>query len=195
MANSTVADLKVSRSAITGAIFWAPAGTALPTDATTALPAAFRNLGHVGDGGISPARDVSTDDVNDMNGDRLLVLQTGYSKSYSAPMLAVLNEDLNSAIFGDANVTVAPATAEHGRTISVVDTGTVADQGVLVIELRNGNAGRERRVAAVAQVTAAEEGDLVGTAVQTFTLTWSVYKDDEGVYERKYVDDGVTAGV
>jgi hypothetical protein len=192
MANSTVANIEVSQGAVTGAIFWAPPGTALPTDATTALAAAFKNLGYVGADGITPARDVSTDNVTDMNGANLRTIQTDFSKSYSAPMLEVRNEDLARSVFGTANVTITAATTTAGRRIAVVDKGRVADKGVMVIETFDGLA-KQRRVLPIAQPTSVEEGALVGTAVQQFTLTWSCYPDSTGAYEYKYDDDGVFA--
>lgn len=36
-----------------GAVFRAPIGTAIPTDATTALAVAFKNLGYISEDGIS----------------------------------------------------------------------------------------------------------------------------------------------
>lgn len=191
MANNTVAEIAVSRSAVTGAIFWAPEGTALPTDATTVLAGAYQNLGYVGADGITPARDVTTDPVTDMNGDEILQLQTGFSKAYSAPMLQTRNEYLNNAIFGDENVTVTPADATRGKRLTVLDKGVVSPRGVMVIELGDGGTGKERRVCPVARIITAEEGALVGTAVQTFTLTYSLSKDSSGVYDYKYYDDGV----
>lgn len=192
MANSSVAEMQVSQGAVTGAIFWAPlAGTTIPTDATTALHANFQNLGYVGSDGITPARDVSTDNVTDMNGATLRTVQTDFSKSYSAQLLQTRNQYLNESIFGSANVTVTAADATRGKRITVLDKGRVADQGVLVIETYDGVA-RQRRVEPVAQVTAVDEGALVGNAVQQFGVTWSCYPDSSGVYEYRYDDNGVT---
>lgn len=192
MANSTVAEIQVSQGAIAGAIFWAPktATVTLPTDATATLDTDFQNLGYIGEDGITPAREVSTEDVKDMNGANLRTVQTDFSKSYAAPMLQVRNVYLNNAIFGEANVTETPADGTHGKRIEVHDQGRVADRGYLVIETYDGTA-RDRRVIAEAQITAVEEGPLVGTAVQQFTLTYSAYPDSNGDYEVRYSDDGL----
>lgn len=190
MANSTVAEIEVSQGAVTGAIFWAPAGTALPTDATTALASGFKNLGYVGSDGITPSRDVSTDNITDMNGATLRTVQTDFAKTYSAPMLQVRNVDLLQSVFGASNVTVTAATSTAGRRVAVVDRGRVADRGVMVIETFDG-LGKQRRVLPSAQPTSVEEGALVGTTVQQFTLTWSTYPDGSGAYEYRYDDDGV----
>jgi hypothetical protein len=49
--------------AVTGEISVAPTGTALPTDTTTALNAAFKGLGYVSDDGITENVDRSIDDL------------------------------------------------------------------------------------------------------------------------------------
>jgi hypothetical protein len=190
MANSTVAEIQVSQGAVTGAIFWAPLGTPVPTDATTALNAAFHNLGYVSSDGIQPARDISTDNVTDMNGATLRTVQTDFSSAFTATMMQTLNEYLNEAIFGAANVTVTAADATHGKRIAVLDKGRVADQGAMVIETYDG-VKRHRRTAEVAQITAVEEGALVGNQIQTFTLTYSIYPGGGGTYSARYNDDGV----
>lgn len=52
-----------ARVAITGAISVAPTGTAAPTDASTALPAAWKDLGYVTEDGVTETRDRSTDTI------------------------------------------------------------------------------------------------------------------------------------
>lgn len=49
--------------AVTGEIFVAPTGTALPTDTSTALNAAFKGLGYVSDDGITENVERSIDDL------------------------------------------------------------------------------------------------------------------------------------
>lgn len=51
------------RVGITGALYKAPLGSTAPTDATTALDAAFQNLGYVSDDGISENWEDSVDDI------------------------------------------------------------------------------------------------------------------------------------
>lgn len=190
MANSTVAEIQVSQAVVAGALFSAPSGTTLPTNATTALAGTFLNLGYVGEDGVKPARDVSVDEVKDMNGSVLRRVQTEFSKQFEATMLQVTNEDLNNLIFGDVNVTVTAAGGGASRKIAILDKGEVSGLGVIVVETRDGLA-RDRRVFPVAQVTSMEEGPLVGNAVQSYTLTVSAYPDSSGNFEYHYNDDGV----
>jgi hypothetical protein len=165
MANSTVSEIQVSQSTIAGAVFRAPSGSTLPSNATTALNAAFKNLGHIGQEGITWAREVATEDVKDMN------------------------EDLLNAIFGDANVTVTAATVSSGRIVTFSDKGRVSEQAPIVIETVDGDSVK-RTLVPVCQVTQVEEGPWVGSAVQQFTVTFSAYPDSSGNYSTTWDDDG-----
>lgn len=51
------------RVAVTGAVSVAVSGSTAPTDASTALAVAFKDLGYVSEDGVSEARDRSTTDI------------------------------------------------------------------------------------------------------------------------------------
>ena len=59
-----------------GYIFVAPAGTALPTDYSTALPSAFKCLGFISEDGYVETVDSDSEDLTDMNGDLMDSPQT-----------------------------------------------------------------------------------------------------------------------
>lgn len=190
MAVPTVAEITASRGVATGALAFAPLLTALPTNATTALAGTYKALGYIGAGGIIPARAISTDPVKDMNGDTVYTLQTEFTRTYQAELLQTTNVDVKKAIFGDANVVVTPATVSTGTIIAVQDKGQQALHGVLVATTYDG-LKTHRECASDAQITEVEIGPLVGTAVRSYTVTWTVYKDSSGVFVYEYDDDGV----
>lgn len=190
MANPTNTEISVSKAGATGMLTGAPIGTALPTDATTTLAAAFKGYGYVGEDGTTPTRDISTDPVRDSNGDQVYTLQTDFTRTYAAPLLQYDNVDIKKQIFGDANVVVTPATATKGTIIAVQDKGQQASHQVLVVTTFSG-AKSHREVAADAQITSVEIGALTGTGIRQYTVTWTVYKDSAGVFVYEYDDDGV----
>lgn len=190
MAAPSSAGIPINRQGAAGALSWAPLGTTAPTSASATLNVAFKALGHIGEDGITGGRDVSTDDVRNMNGEIVRTLQTDFSRTYVAELLQSKDVDVKNLVFGSANVTTTPANTTHGLQITAVDRGEVGSHGVLVADTFDGLA-HHREVALDAQPTSIEFGPLVGTGVRSYTVTWSVYAVN-GVFVTEYDDDGVT---
>lgn len=113
-----------------GVVFWAPSGSTLPTDATTALDAAFLNVGYISDDGIENAPKLDTSEIKEMGGTTVLTKVTGYSETYKFTMLEVLGANANKLTYGAGAVT-----ANTDGTVKSVIHAIPQDAGVLVIEL------------------------------------------------------------
>ena len=61
MAAPSITNVAAAKPSAQGGVYYAPLGTALPTDATTALAATYVPLGYVSEDGISPSREMSSD--------------------------------------------------------------------------------------------------------------------------------------
>ena len=66
---STVGNVSVGKPKTSGAIFRAPLGTTLPTDATSALDNAFVELGYVSDDGVVNANTPESEKSKAWGGD------------------------------------------------------------------------------------------------------------------------------
>ena len=71
----------------TGCLYYAPAGTALPTDATTALPATYTCVGYLSEDGVTNATDTDTTDINEMGGIKVLSEISGYGETWQFNMI------------------------------------------------------------------------------------------------------------
>lgn len=193
MANPNINEIAESRGVATGALSWAPLGTALPTDAVTALAAAYKGLGYIGPAGILHPREIGFEDQKDMNGDTIYTMQNDFGRTYQAELLQNENVDIKKMIFGSANVVETAANATHGKQITVSDKGIPAERGVLVADVFSG-IKKHREVVAIAQPTTVEQGPMVGTAVRSYTVTWRVFKNPAtNIWVLEYDDDGVTS--
>ena len=96
MAASTVNDstmVSLGKFKVGGYAYWAPAGTALPTDASTALPSAFKLLGYLSEDGLTITTDTDTTEVKDANGQTVMKVIASYAESYQFSMLEVLRDE------------------------------------------------------------------------------------------------------
>ena len=98
------ANVSLGRSKATGLLWWAPSGTKLPTDATTALPDAYRTPGYTSEDGVTNSVDTDTTSVNDMNGTQVLNEITSYSETFQLSLLET-NADAMKLRYGTDAVT------------------------------------------------------------------------------------------
>ncbi len=168
----TATKVSTGKPKTTGAVYRAPSGTALPTDATTALADAFKELGFVSEDGVTNTNSADTEDIYAWGGTPVLTTQKEKSDEWKLTFIESLNPEVLKTVYGDDNVTVSDknitvkaSTAELGASVYVID---------MVLK-----GGALKRVVIPAG-SIAEVGDIV-------------YKDDEAIgYELtlKAADDG-----
>lgn len=124
-----------------GYAYWAPAGTALPTDSNTALPAAFKLLGYLNEDGLTNSTDTDTTEVKDANGTTVMKVISSYSESYQFVLLEVLRAEAaklrygsNAATGDDKSMTVKhqmPSDETFVLVFEIAMTGDVKDRLVI----------------------------------------------------------------
>lgn len=161
--NVTAAKPKVG-----GAVYVAPVGTALPTDATTALAAAYQELGYVSEDGITNANSPESDTIKAWGGDTVLTLLTSKDDTFAMTLIEVMNLNVLKLVYGDDNVTGALATG-----ITITANAQDLDEHVIVIDmvLRDGAVKRivlpQAKVSEVGDITYSDS-DAVGYETTLF---------------------------
>lgn len=168
MAN-TATNVTAGKPKIGGAIFRAPIGTTLPTDATTALAAAFVCLGYVSEDGLTNDNTPESENIKAWGGDTVLNVQSGKDDTFGFTLLEVLDVNVLKTVYGDDNVT---GTLETGITVKANSKDLTEYVWAIDMVLRNGAVKRivipNGKVSEVGTITYAD-GEAVGyeTTLQT----------------------------
>ena len=112
-----------------GAMYLAPLGTALPTDASSDLSAAWSSLGYVSEDGVTNNNTPESDNVKAWGGDTVLTLQTSKEDTFTFKLIESMNINVLKSIYGDANV------EEVSGVIKVTANSKIADQFAWVIPI------------------------------------------------------------
>lgn len=168
------ANVSTGKPKTTGAIFRAPLGTPLPTDASTALAAAYKNLGFASDAGVANNNSPETEDIYAWGGSPVMNIITEKPDTWKVTLIESTNADVLKTVYGEANVTVD----ESAGTINVKATNGEITQAVYVFDMVLNGGALKRVVIPIGSL--GELGEIV-------------YKDDEPIgYEItiKAMDDG-----
>ena len=156
----------------TGVVFVAPVGTAGPTTATSALNAAFVDLGYTGTDGFNEKNDRKIDLKRSFGGAVVKVLQTDYSASLEFTFMESLNANVLKAVFGASNVQITPATSSTGTLIQVNKNRRKLSPQAWVIDTWDDELGSKyRNYAPNAQVTTVADIKVVHTDVIEYKIT------------------------
>lgn len=166
----------------TGAVFVAPAGTTLPTNATSSLDAAFKNLGYVSEDGLVNGVETDTETINAWGGDQVLVGQTTFGEMFTTNLIET-NEDVLITLYGEDNVSV-----DGSGNITLKVNSKVLPNIVVVFELVM-TAGRIKRIVLGNAQIVDRSGEITyvdGEAV-TYPAVFNAYPDDDGDTHKEYI--------
>lgn len=183
---SNVANVSAGKPKIGGAIWTAPAGTAVPTSADSELSAEYENLGYVSEDGVTQAITRDSEAIKAWGGDTVMTTQTDFAETFQFKLIEVLNKAVRKVAFGTENVT---GDLESGLLTKV--NSKELDARVYVID-QIYNGAVSRTVIPYAKVT--EFGDIqyVDGEPIGYELTITGLPDTEGNCSYEYVKSNST---
>lgn len=178
------------QSPTTGGVNIAALGSTLPTDATSALDAAFTPCGYVSEDGVTLAQNYNTVDIKDWSRSTVRTLLDEFTGEISFKFIQTGYDEL-CAIFGAENVSKTAATALSGEKIKVSIGAHLAKPKCFAFNMKDGDA-KVRIVLPNAQ--AVPDGDVSFVANEAISwgckLTCNADSNGESIYI--YTNDGIT---
>lgn len=179
----------VGKPAVTGGVLCAPLGTALPTDETTALAAAYKPVGYIADDGVTKTENRDSDTIQAGGGDTIAAIQKSYGVEWKFKLAELLNSVAQTAIYGASNVTATAATSTSGAKLAVKGTSATAPHNVWVFEITDG-VKKIRIVVPDAQVSDVGDVTFKDDDIAANDVTLTSFPDSTGGYFYQYSNDG-----
>ena len=164
-----------------GAVFVAPAGTALPADATTSLSEQFACLGFISEDGVEQETEDDNQEFKAWGGEKVLTVRISHSEKQKMTFIEQ-NEEVLKQVYGAENVT---GTWSSGIAIS--HNGNDHAEYVYVIETVLGKASVNRLVIPRGKVI--EVGGIVrkDDELLGYETTIDCLADDSGNNAYEYI--------
>lgn len=168
-----------------GAMYLAPLGTALPTDASSVLSSAWQGLGYVSEDGVTNNNTPESDNVKAWGGDTVLTLQTSKDDTFTFTLIEAMNINVLKSIYGEANV------EEVNGVIKVTANSKIADQFAWVIEMTLKGGVLKRIVIPIASITELGEIAYTDSDAVGYEATITAVPDSAGNTHYEYIEGNV----
>lgn len=181
MANNA-GNVSAGKPKISGAVFRAVKGTTAPTDATSALPEAFKALGYCSEDGLVNSNSPSVTNIKAWGGNVVLPIQEDREDTFQLTLIESLNVEVLKAVYGSEKVT---GTLTSGIT---VDVGTdQPEEGVWVVDMIMRDGALKRIVIPHGTITELEDISYTDTDAVGYGITITATPDDGGDTHHEYI--------
>lgn len=169
---------------VTGAIFVAPKGTELPTDATTALAKEYKELGYVSDSGMTNSNSPSSTDVKEWGGLVVMSTLTDKPDTFKFKLIEVLSLAVLQTVYGSANVKEDPETGK----ITIKAKAEDPENMVWVFDMLLSGKKMKRIIVPDGKITSVGDIEYSKSNAAGYDLTVAAYPDHENSTHTEYIE-------
>ena len=184
---NTATNVTTGKPNIAGAVFTAPIGTTLPTDATTALDGAFVCLGYVSEDGLKNNNELSVEAIKAWGGNIVYRSLTEMNDEFSLSLIETENVDVLKTVYGEDHVSVD---ADNNVDVDVVGEDPIERIWVFELALRGGKA--KRIVVPDGAITSRDEISYTDSDAVAYGITISAYPDSTASTHKEYLEGDTT---
>jgi hypothetical protein len=179
---NTSTNVTACKPKIKGAVFVAPLGTTIPTDATSTLDNAFECCGYISDAGVVNTNTASTTAVKAWGGDTVFDIQTEKPDQWKLTFIEHKNIAVLKTVYGSENVT-----GDLDTGITITANSKDLDTQIFVIDMLLRDNTAKRVVLPVAKVASVGDITYSDSAAVGYETTLGCYPDEDGNTHYEYI--------
>ena len=180
---NNASNVSTGKPMVSGAVFTAPLGTAVPTDATTPLSSEYICLGHVSEDGVANANEMDISEIKAWGGLTVYRSLNGLTDNFTLKLIESENVEVLKRVYGENNVTVDDETGD----ITVVVKADDPEERVWVFEIALRGGKKKRIVIPDGAITSREEITYNDSDAIAYGTTVSAYPNSDGETHKEYM--------
>lgn len=181
---NTATNVTTGKPNIAGAVWTAPLGTTVPTDATSSLDTSkFVCLGYVSEDGLSNNNELSVNAIKAWGGNIVYRSLTEMNDEFGLALIETENVDVLKTVYGSNNVTV-----DGSGNIKIDVKGEDPEERVWVFELALRGDRAKRIVVPDGAITSRDEISYNDSDAVAYGITVSAYPDASASTHKEYIE-------